>query len=697
VRRAIAVVPLLLVAGSVRADEPDAIDQLVGEGADIAELDLARLLAIPTVESASRRKQSAFETPMAITVFEADEIGETPAGGLALLLRRAPGAYVIQTNANNYNVGLRGLNGLSNNHVLTLLDGQNTADAAAGYVPWGGLPVHPGDLERIEVLHGPGSTVYGANALSGVINLRSKLPLDHLGTEAALDGGLFYLPRPAVPVRGQGARIASGGSGYLAHGWASDDKQLGVRLSTGFTGQPGWDDPGSLLSIGTSADEARAEPRHGEFEYHAAGTVQYRPGDDRQLVARLRHAHAEIDTALAAMLDSVPLLRRDQSLGLAYEHRRLACGQLDLRGQLDARLSRVDYPFNPRGKLSSRSLAASGQADWRPLGERLIITAGLDGSLNDQSELFNASPRVLGLAAFSVGELVVLEEPRLLLNLGLRGEQHRLSDGGQTIVYRNLAPRAALVLNLADRHAVRLAAAQAFRVPSVFQSLSRFDSDVEIQPGEPPQPFLTPNPALEPTRTRSLELGYRSRRGRLSGEATGFAQRIRDVIDFPPIASVPFQYDNVGSATEVGGSLRLDYVHSEALRGGVHYTYTHLVDDDDARRPDWPAHLAGFTGRAGLPAALRATLDVNLVSAVEVATFVASETGLTVRRAEVEPHAFVDLRLARPLSSLPGEVWLLGRNLAAVARDRDDLLQYPGSAGEPIGTSFLLGITVREP
>jgi hypothetical protein len=105
-----------------------------------------------------------------------------------------PGAWVSQTAARSFDVGLRGVNKVGNASVLVLLNGRRLFDPSLGYPTWTVLPINPAEIERIEVLRGPGSILYGADALTGVINIVTRRPRDHVGTEAAFASGWNWTP-----------------------------------------------------------------------------------------------------------------------------------------------------------------------------------------------------------------------------------------------------------------------------------------------------------------------------------------------------------------------------------------------------------------------------------------------------------------------------------------------------------------------
>ena len=129
-----------------------------------------------TVVTASRREQSTLEAPNATTVITAEEIRLSGATTLPDLLRRVPGAEVMALGVGSHNSSFRGFNQRIANKVLVLLDGRTEYQDFLGLTLWQGIPVGLDEIERIEVIRGPGSALYGANAMLGVVNIITRSP-----------------------------------------------------------------------------------------------------------------------------------------------------------------------------------------------------------------------------------------------------------------------------------------------------------------------------------------------------------------------------------------------------------------------------------------------------------------------------------------------------------------------------------------
>jgi iron complex outermembrane recepter protein len=155
---------------------------------DLTQLSLEDLMNTK-VTSVSKKEQSLSQTASAIFVINAEDIRRSGATNIPDLLRMVPGVDVAQINANTWAVSARGLNGRFSNEMLVLLDGRNVYTPTFGGVLWDVLDLLLEDLERIEVIRGPGGTIWGANAVNGVINIITKKSGDSKGGMGVAGGG----------------------------------------------------------------------------------------------------------------------------------------------------------------------------------------------------------------------------------------------------------------------------------------------------------------------------------------------------------------------------------------------------------------------------------------------------------------------------------------------------------------------------
>src|SRR2546427_11995597 len=156
-------VVLAVSAPPARAQQRDSIEAL-------KHLTLDQLMNID-VMSVSLRPQRLFETPSAIQVITQDDIRASGATSLPEALRLASNLQVAQVDARQWAVSARGFNGTTANKLLVLIDGRTVYTPLFSGVFWDVQEVPLTDVDRIEVISGPGATLWGANAVNGVINV----------------------------------------------------------------------------------------------------------------------------------------------------------------------------------------------------------------------------------------------------------------------------------------------------------------------------------------------------------------------------------------------------------------------------------------------------------------------------------------------------------------------------------------------
>jgi iron complex outermembrane receptor protein len=158
--------------------------------ADAALEPVAVALTEIVVSAASRAPERIVEAPAAISVVEPEVLQNTSlTGQTPLALQRVPGVDVVQSGVNDFNVNARGFNSTLNRRVLVLQDGRDLAIAFLGAQEWNGMVQPMEDLGRLEMVRGPGSALYGANAFSGVINIVTPDAREVAGSKLTLGGG----------------------------------------------------------------------------------------------------------------------------------------------------------------------------------------------------------------------------------------------------------------------------------------------------------------------------------------------------------------------------------------------------------------------------------------------------------------------------------------------------------------------------
>lgn len=164
----------------------------------LPELTLEELLDV-TVTSASKRETPLIRSPTAITVITADDILRLGITSIPEALRLVPGVQVGRISSQQWAVSARGFQGIFADKLLVMIDGRTIYEATFPGVNWDAHDVALEDLDRIEVIRGPGATLWGANAVNGVVNIITKSARQTQG--ALVSVSLGNEERPGVTVR----------------------------------------------------------------------------------------------------------------------------------------------------------------------------------------------------------------------------------------------------------------------------------------------------------------------------------------------------------------------------------------------------------------------------------------------------------------------------------------------------------------
>jgi len=200
--------------------------------ADIGDLSIEELSNIK-ITSVSRHAERLSDAPAAIFVITGEDIRRSGATRLSEALRLAPNLEVARSSASSYAISARGFNNTIANKLLVLIDGRTVYTPLFSGVFWDAQDVMLEDVERIEVISGPGATLWGANAVNGVINVITRRASD---TE-----GAFAYGRAGDLERGVGARYggAMGSAGaYRVYGRFFD--VFNTSRVSGATASDGW-------------------------------------------------------------------------------------------------------------------------------------------------------------------------------------------------------------------------------------------------------------------------------------------------------------------------------------------------------------------------------------------------------------------------------------------------------------------------
>ena len=186
IRRIVAVNVLALLFSLVARAQ--ATQNLSNPPAALSQLSLEQLGDI-AVTTASKEPEQVWQTPAAIYVLTQEDIRRSGATTIPEVLRLVPGVEVARIDSDHWSIGVRGFGSGFSKSVLVLIDGRSVYTPLFAGVYWDVQDTVLEDIERIEVIRGPGGTIWGANAVNGVINIITKNAKDTHGTLASVSGG----------------------------------------------------------------------------------------------------------------------------------------------------------------------------------------------------------------------------------------------------------------------------------------------------------------------------------------------------------------------------------------------------------------------------------------------------------------------------------------------------------------------------
>src|SRR3981081_1810781 len=214
------VLSLVLLAGLVPVSWADATEASETTEGRLTQVSLEQLGQIE-VTTASKRPVKVSRTPAAIYVVTPEGIRRSGATSIPEALRLVPGVEVARIDSNTWSLGVRGFSSALSRSVLVLIDGRSVYTPLFAGVYWQVQDTLLEDIERIEVIRGPGGTIWGANAVNAVINIITKNSKDTHGTLVSTGGGNL-----------------DQGFGHFRYG-AGNDKGFNYRIyGKAFTGGP---------------------------------------------------------------------------------------------------------------------------------------------------------------------------------------------------------------------------------------------------------------------------------------------------------------------------------------------------------------------------------------------------------------------------------------------------------------------------
>ena len=631
-----------------------------GESDDLMDLSLVELLGLE-VTTFSRQSQLLSDTPAAMFVISQTDITRSGARTIPDLLRMVPGLEVAQADSSTWAVTSRGSNGVFANKLLVLQDGRSIYSPLYSGVYWDINDTDLNSIDRIEVIRGPGATMWGSNAVNGVINIITKKAEDTKGGQLDVVAGTV---RTEGTVRAGGdvggATVRAFGKYFKRDGYVDDPINGG--------NPDDWD----MLRGGLRADWGYSE--------------------DSMLTFSGEVFEGKIGESVVTPLPTPPYVtigqeERDVSGGfglLAWDRKISDTSSIKLQTYYDHTDIKNIAPNETRDTfdIDMQHLFA--------LGNRNAIVWGLgarvskDKTEGDFTISLDPAERTQRIYSAFIQDDITLVEDRLSMIIGTKVEKNNFS-----VNDLEWEPNVRLSWNVTDSHLLWSSVARAVRIPS------RIEQNGTINGGFlPPNvgdniydlPLLATikgNPELDTEDVTAYELGYR---GQLSGSVQADVSLFYNQYEnlrtlepdlfgitcqpggtppappFPPPPSscpptdffvqLPILMVNGDDVDTYGAEFNISWSATDALylQGG--YTYLH-VDDVDANPlasagADNPEHQFSARSLWNVSASTKADLWLRYVGKLE--------------GQGIPSYLTLDAKLSwMPLDSL--ELSLVGRNL----------------------------------
>ncbi|HUJ09354.1 MAG TPA: TonB-dependent receptor plug domain-containing protein [Verrucomicrobiae bacterium] len=600
------------------------------QASELKKLSLEQLFEMQ-VTTVSKKPEKLSETASAIQVITAEDIERSGASSLPEALRLAPNLQVAQVNSHDWAITARGFNAapLSNNSLadklLVMIDGRSVYTPLFGGVFWDVQNVLLEDIDHIEVISGPGATLWGDNAINGVINVVTKSARDTQGLYVAGAGGSFLQDFGGLRYGG------SVNSNFFFRLYGQRFDREHTDLPNGDSAEDAWD----MTQGGFRADYYPSDDNtmtlQGDFYGGDEGTPTVTLVDGQNVLGRWTHVFSyESDLSVQAYYD-----RTWRNLpGASFSDN----------------LKTYDIDLQHRFPLGERQSIVWG-AGYRLMRDEVNNTAALSFAPENRNlQLFNI---------FLQDEITVIDE-RLKLTLGSKLEHNDYSGF-------EVQPSARLAWTPTTRQTVWAAVSRAVRSPA------RFDAD-EVTPF-----ITTPQHEFDSEKVIAYELGYRARPfDKLTFSLAGYFNHYYDLrsvdLNAAPPPALVFANDQKANTwgVEVSGNFQAtswwrwrggyDYLHED-----ISATSAAVVPGSDTFEAIDPRHQFLIQSMMDLPAHFQFDLVGRYAEALQA-------TALTPR---VPSYFTFDARLAWQFKNW--ELAVVGQNLYDNQHPEFGALQIPRS------------------
>jgi iron complex outermembrane recepter protein len=576
----------------------------------LAQLEIEDLGRVDvTVTSVAGVPHVLATTPSAITVLTEEDIRRTGNRTIAGSLRLAPGMFVARSDSHTFRVGARGLTGALANKNLVIIDGRSVWDPLFGGVFWDEQDIVFADLDRIEVIRGPGATLWGANAMNSVVNFISK---------------------PARDTQGW----------YLTGGGGTYERAFGTARYGGQLGEDAWFRVyGKYLSRDAFVD----------FEGRPAGDEWSMLRGGFRVDSVLRQA---LDFTLQGDIYNAPTKGEVVNVPVAPGVFEPRVGDQDARGgNLLARVGREHEPGDGwtlqayYDRSERRQIAGQIQRDTLDLDYRRFFSWGAGHDFvggfgydytSDESQpgaIISLDPAdSIRRTASAFAQNTFTLQDQWFAMLGSKLEYN-------SVTGLEVQPSVRLWHLPNDRHVIWAGISRAVRVPSRIEQhgFVLLGFNTPPAPGEPPVPTgVSGGGELEAERMIAYEIGHRYvPAAGFSVQTSLFYNDYTEILFPDPMLGR--QFTNMGWARTYGGEIEISRQLGDRWQVAAGYAYTHTSGSDVILRAEaasHPEHIAHVRSYWDLNDDLELNVSayyVDRLPVLEIDSYLRLDVGVTWR------------------------------------------------------------------
>jgi len=607
------------------------------------------------VVSASKRAQKLSDAPVAISVITADDIKRLGVQSIAEALRMVPGVYVQEVTGGQQEVAIRGMINSPkeagafaaySRNILVMIDGRSYFNDVFGGTFWELLPITIEDIDRIEVVRGPASALFGANAVTGVVNIITK---DFNKTK-----GSYFSASSDL----KGNQIHS-------FRYGKEDKKLSYRVSAEYTSKDAFDNQSynhsyslyqpnrqSLLASAdlgfpTNPDFPAADPQSLNL-YRISSFIKYTIDEKQSLNFQLGRSKGSANlTGTSGDFIIVDYKKINNNvLKFTYQNSDFKASVSNIFGQMgDEVKADVGDEFTQEDGLDWNSFDIDIQNVFN-ISERNILVAGINyrNVKSNSDDIYfrdHIEKRQKFIAGFFNNEFKISDNLKWII--GTRYDKYDKPDKAK------FSPQSILFYKPSENRTIRLIYSQAIRAPFIADLFT----NAQFSAGNLPDGSLAPiirllsNENLEPMTIKSYELGYSTiLQDKINVDVNIYHYDVEDLIAYSNTQNDSMMWQPLNPTIYIGGTaipisktncsavdlksvnlsgklksdgieLGMNYNVSKDWRVWGNYSYQNTKIQNQHSNAV-PAHLASIGSFKNYPNGWNVSLSLNFVSSSEV-------------------------------------------------------------------------------